>query len=473
MYKSTMSELNLYSRYKSSGVEWLGKVPAHWNVVPNRAIFNEIKDHDCPDEQMLSVTIKKGVILQSVFLEDTSKKDGSKLDRSNYKLVQPGDIAYNKMRAWQGAIGVSYYRGIISPAYVVQRPKLRGESRYFHQLFRIPSFAKEAERWSYGIASDMWSLRPEHFKLIYSCRPPLPEQKAIVRYLNYFDRRIRRYLAAKQKLIGLLEEQKQTIIHHAVTRGLDPDVPLKDSGVEWLGKVPEHWEIKKLKILSSKVQNGVTPPTEEPAYYTKDGLPWYSPPSLGAAISIGQPTKYVSNRAIEDGKVKIVEPPALAISVIGNVGKCALLLRRGATNQQITCFTLISRLCNPNFVTIQFRFSEKTLVASASSSTIAILDSIILKATKLALPPLPEQTAIVEYLDKATATIDTAITRARREIELLNEYRTRLTADVVTGKLDVREAAAGLPDESDAPESFNQADSPADALDTPLEGVRV
>ena len=105
-----------YPAYKHTNVEWLGEVPEHWEVVPNRAIFNEIKDHDCPDEQMLSVTIKKGVILQSVFLEDTSKKDGSKLDRSNYKLVQPGDSAYNKKRAWQGAIGVSYYRGIVSPA---------------------------------------------------------------------------------------------------------------------------------------------------------------------------------------------------------------------------------------------------------------------------------------------------------------------------------------------------------------------
>ena len=178
-----MSNLASYPAMKESGIEWLGEVPEHWEVVPNRTLFDEIKDRDCSDEQMLSVTIKRGVILQSTLLEGTSKKDNSNLDKSNYKLVQPGDIAYNKMRAWQGAIGASPYRGIISPAYVVQRPRRQSSHpAYFHNLFRIPSFQKEAERWSYGIASDMWSLRPEHFKVIYSCLPPLSEQNAIVRY---------------------------------------------------------------------------------------------------------------------------------------------------------------------------------------------------------------------------------------------------------------------------------------------------
>ena len=239
------TNLKPYPAMKDSGIEWLGEVPAHWIVLPNRALFDEIKERDCPDEEMLSVTINKGVIRQADLLKNSSKKDSSNLDRSKYKLVRPGDIVYNKMRAWQGAIGISDYLGIVSPAYVIQRPRKTGMPRYFHQLFRIPSFAKEAERWSYGITSDMWSLRPEHFKLIYSCIPPLPEQAAIVRYLDHVDRRVRRLVRAKRKLIALLTEQKQAIIHRAVTRGLDPDVPLKDSGVEWLGEVPEHWEIAR------------------------------------------------------------------------------------------------------------------------------------------------------------------------------------------------------------------------------------
>src|SRR5665811_2036897 len=226
---------------------------------PNRALFEEVKDQGHPDEPMLSVTISRGVISQDDLLADTSKKDSSNLDKTKYKLVQPGDIAYNKMRAWQGAVGSSKLRGIISPAYIVQRPRSGVQAEYMHYLMRTPAFAKEAERWSYGITSDMWSLRPEHFKMIYSCCPPISEQTAIVRYLEYMDRRIQRYIRAKQKLIKLLEEQKQAIIHRAVTRGLDPAVPLKPSGVEWLGDIPAHWEVVRLKEASTPIEQGWSP----------------------------------------------------------------------------------------------------------------------------------------------------------------------------------------------------------------------
>lgn len=251
--------LKPYPSYKGSGAEWLGVVPEHWAVLPNRGLFKEITERDHSDEQMLSVTIRKGVIQQKTLFANSSKKDTSNQDKSAYKLVRPGDIVYNKMRAWQGAIGVSDYLGIVSPAYVVQRLYYIADPRYFHYLLRTPSFAKEAERWSYGITSDMWSLRPEHFKMIYGCLPPLDEQSAIVRYLNYIDRRIRRYIRDKQKLIKLLEEQKQAIIHRAVTRGLDPNVRFKPSGIEWLGDIPEHWQIRKISHIANTITKGTTP----------------------------------------------------------------------------------------------------------------------------------------------------------------------------------------------------------------------
>jgi type I restriction enzyme S subunit len=158
------------------------------------------------------------------------------------------------MRAWQGAIGASSLRGIISPAYVVMR--LRNETNlpnYYHHLFRTPQFAKEAERWSYGITSDMWSLRPEHFKMIYAPEPPPAEQAAIVRFLDWANGRLERAIRAKRKVIALLNEQKQAIIHRAVTRGLDSTVALKPSGISWIGDIPEHWEARKLRQLLSRV----------------------------------------------------------------------------------------------------------------------------------------------------------------------------------------------------------------------------
>ena len=175
--------LQPYPQYKESQQAWLGRVPQHWPVLPNRALFAEVKDCQHPDEEMLSVTITKGIIHQKALLTDISKKDSSRLDKSAYKLVQPRDIAYNKMRAWQGAIGVSDFRGIISPAYVVMRLRQeRDFPRYFHHLYRTPHLAKEAERWSYGITSDMWSLRPEHFKMFYTPQPPPEEQATIASF---------------------------------------------------------------------------------------------------------------------------------------------------------------------------------------------------------------------------------------------------------------------------------------------------
>ena len=223
--------LKPYAEYKESGQAWLGNVPAHWALLPNRAIFDEVKDRNHPKEEMLSVTITRGIVRQKALLDGSSKKDSSNLNKGAYKLVQPHDIAYNKMRAWQGALGASTLRGIISPAYVVMRPRTEANPWFFHNLYRTPSFAKEAERWSYGITSDMWSLRPEHFKVIGSVLPPPDEQAAIVRFLDHANRKIDGFIRAKRKLIGLLNEQKQAIIHRAVTRGLHPDVPLKPSGI--------------------------------------------------------------------------------------------------------------------------------------------------------------------------------------------------------------------------------------------------
>jgi type I restriction enzyme S subunit len=156
-----IAELRPYPEYKASSQAWLGEVPRHWLLLPNRALFAELKDRNHAEEEMLSVTITRGIVKQKTLLEGSSKKDSSNLDKSAYKLVQPRDIAYNKMRAWQGAIGASALRGIISPAYVVMRLRNADDlPSYFHHLYRTPQFAKEAERWSYGITSDMWSLPP-------------------------------------------------------------------------------------------------------------------------------------------------------------------------------------------------------------------------------------------------------------------------------------------------------------------------
>ena len=400
---------------------------------------------------MLSVTITNGVIPQQELLADTSKKDGSRLDKCSYKLVRPGDIAYNKMRVWQGAVGVSAFRGIISPAYVVQRPRKEINSRYFHNLLRIPAFSKEAERWSYGITSDMWSLRPEHFKMIDSCVPPLSEQTAIVRYLNHTTERVQSYINAKERLIDLLEEQRQAIIQRAVTRGLDPNVRLKPSGVEWLGEVPAHWEVRRLRNTADMRVSNVDKhikKSEKPVRLC-NYVDVYNNDYVNEQMDFMQATataEEIEHFRLKKGDVLITKDseswddiavPALVVEpAFDLISGYHLALLRPRPDVIIGSYLL--RALQSKSLTYQFHIEAKGVTRYG-------LTHNGIKSVWLPLPPLTEQTAIVEYLEKATADIDSATHRARREIELLKKYRTRLVADVVTGKLDVREAANVLP----------------------------
>ena len=457
--------LKLYPQMKASGVGWLGEVPEHWEVLPNRALFEEVKERDHPKEPMLSVTITKGVIRQRELLADSSKKDSSNQDKSAYKLVRPGDIAYNKMRAWQGAVGVSDYQGIVSPAYVVERPRKGTSSRYLHYLLRTPAFAKEAERWSYGITSDMWSLRPEHFKMICGCLPPLPEQTAIVRYLDHVDRRIQRYIRAKQKLIALLEEQKQAVIHQAVTGQIDvrtgqPYPAYKPSGVEWLGDVPGHWGVKRLKSLVRRIDQGVSPQADN---YLADGTAWgvlkagcvnrgVFKESEHKRLAAG--FAFDSVLAVTAGDV-LVSRASGSPHLVGSVGR-VLSLKYKLILSDKTFRPIFNRGIDPDFMVLVMNSRYyRQQVEQAISGAEGLANNLPLSSLRaffFVVPPTDEQHDIVGYLRRSTNELSAAVAQAEREISLLREYRTRLIADVVTGKLDVREAAARLPDEVEEPQ---------------------
>lgn len=233
-----IADLKPYPAYKDSGVPWLGKVPSMWNIARNGGLFVQRNETGFAHLPILEVSLKTGVRVRNF---DQSGRKQVMSDRDKYKRARKGDLAYNMMRMWQGAIGMAPIDGLVSPAYVVARP-LRGiEPRFYLNLFRTDAYMGEIDKFSHGIVKDRNRLYWEDFKQMPSLVPPLEEQAAIVRFLDHADRLIKRYIRAKQKLIKLLEEQKQAIIHRAVTRGLDPNVRLKPSGVEWLGDVPEHW----------------------------------------------------------------------------------------------------------------------------------------------------------------------------------------------------------------------------------------
>ena len=436
-------KLNPYPEYKDSGVVWLAKVPTHWYVVPNRSTFIEVNDQNHPDEEMLSVTISRGVIKQSTLLDDSSTKDGSRIDRSSYKLVKPGDIAYNKMRAWQGAIGVSTYRGIISPAYVVQRPREGNNPDFLHYLLRTPAFAKEAERNSYGITSDMWSLRPEHFKTIFSCLPPPEEQNAIVRFLDHTGELINRYIRAKERLIALLDEQRQAVIHQAVTRGLDPNAPSKKSGIEWLDDVPLHWQLPELKQVSNILRGKFTHrPRNDPSLY--GGIyPFIQTGDVAAANGIIRTHRQTLN---QQGLAVSTMFPAgtLVMTIAANIGDVAVLNFEACFPDSIVGFVPTNKV-ERDFLYYLFRAMKSEFLREAPVNTQGNLNVERIGSKKIPLPSVDEQVTIVRHLAEVTAHIDAGIELAHRQVGLIGEYRTRLIADIVTGQIDVRNATVELP----------------------------
>ena len=454
---------------------WLGEVPAHWEVLPNRATFSEVNDREHPQEQMLSVTIAEGVVRQKELLEDSSKKDSSRPDKTAYKLVESGDVAYNKMRAWQGAIGASEYRGIVSPAYVVQRPRIGAHSRYLHYLLRIPAFAKEAERWSYGITSDMWSLRPEHFKMIYGCLPPLSEQTAIARFLDHADRRIRRYIRAKQQLMALLEEQKQALIHQAVTGQIDvrtgqPYPAYKPSGVEWLGDVPAHWQVVQLRRTALDRCDGPFGSGLKASHYTKEGIRVVRLQNIGHGEFKNSDAAFISPEYYSSLGDHSVMAGDLLIAGLGDnnhpAGRACVAPEHiipAMVKADCFRFRLDQSRVQPRFAALQL--TATATVTSALLSTGATRQRINLQSTSaraIGIPAVPEQILIVDYIATRTSGISAVQEAVQREIALLDEYRTRLIADVVTGKLDVRKAATALPEV----DPLAAEDPPDDTIDT-------
>jgi len=440
-----IADLKAYFPMKNSGVEWLGEVPEHWEVRRNGRLFAQRNETGFAELPVLEVSLRTGVRIRD--LENSGRKKVMS-DRDKYKRALAGDIAYNMMRMWQGAVGVAPVDGLISPAYVVARPLPGTEARYFEKLFRTSAYMQEVDNYSRGIVKDRNRLYWEDFKAMPACYPPPEEQAAIVRYLDHVDRRVRRLVRAKRKLIALLTEQKQAIIHRAVTRGLDPDVLLKDSGVEWLGAVPEHWAVVRNKNVC-RLGTGHTPSRKIAEYWVDCNIPWFT---LSDVHKIrNDQLKYVTeteNQVSELGLVNSsavkLPPGTVILSRTASVGFSVILGREMATSQDFMAWTPGERV-NSEFLLVVLRAMRpffRRLMYGSTHNTIYMPD---LHAFRTPLPPLPEQAAIVEHLDEAGVDVDTAVSRAQREIELLNEYRTRLIADVVTGTLDVRDASAALP----------------------------
>ena len=430
--------LKPYVEYKKSGLPWLGNVPAHWVTKRGKAYMTAIdRRSQAGKEELLTVSSARGVIPRNAAKVTMFKAESY----AGYKLCWPGDLVINSLWAWGGGLGVTQHHGIISTAYSVYRPRPSAEMnpRFLHELVRSSSFNWELHVRSKGIWISRLQLTDTAFLDAPIPLPPPDEQAAIVRFLDHANRKIDGFIRAKRKLIGLLNEQKQAIIHRAVTRGLHPDVPLKPSGIPWLGDIPKHWEMRKLRqILTRKTER--------------------NQPSL-ALLSVVREKGVIKRDTenFEDNHNFI--PDDLSNYKVVRVGQFAMNKMKAWQGSfgvsqfegivSPAYFVFVLRYVGRDFFHTAIRSKAYVPFFTRASDGVRVgqwdLAETRMREIPFFVPPSDEQNAIVEYVAKDTEAATTAIARTEREIALIQEYRTRLTADLVTGKLDVREAAAKLP----------------------------
>ena len=477
-------KLSPYPDYKPSGVEWLGDVPAHWEIPRLGALLQERGETNSNGniEEVLSVLRDRGVIPYSEKGNLGNKKSE---DITRYKIVRPDDIVVNCMNVIIGSVGLSRYTGCLSPVYyVLTRRSEHDHPRYLNAYFQTKPFQESLVRIGNGILAHRMRIPMELLKREPFPRPPTEEQTAIVRFLDYADRRIRRYIRAKQKLIALLEEQKQAIIHQAVTGQIDvrtgqPYPAYKPSGVEWLGDVPTHWERCRLRNVVSEVTTG----SRGWSSYASDSGPLFVRVAnlnrgslqlrFDDVIRLDLPETSEATRTR-------IDPGDILVSVtayIGSVGVAPNDFEEAYVSQHVARCKPLPESSSPwlGYVllsTVGQTHGQMSLYGGTKDG-LSLAD---VKNYPILLPPRCEQDQIVRCIERELTSLTNKEDRTNQQVDLLHEYRTRLIADVVTGKFDVREAVAALPevdplaDEDDPDNTFDTgADSALEEFDATLE----
>ena len=437
-----------YGEYKDSGTDWLGEVPSHWQIAPLWTLFKRTKRTGFWDEQLLSVYRDFGVIPKAS-RDDNNNKPSD--DLSIYQLVNIGDLAINKMKAWQGAVAISEHRGIVSPAYFIYESVHSESSRFLHYLFRAPRYITGYLSISKGIRVNQWDLEPQYHSRMPVLLPSKEEQTAIATFLDRETGKIDALVAEQEKLLRLLAEKRQAIISHAVTKGLNPDAPMKDSGVAWLGEVPEHWGVCALRRVVVTIEQGWSPECHaREAEENEWGV-------LKAGCLNGGVFRPSENKAL---------PPELSPDINYEVHVGDVLMSRASGSPELVGSTaLVSNtrsglmLSDKIFrLRLQATMAPRYFVAALNSRALRVqienalsggngmannLPQSNLLSFLIPVPPNNEQDLIADFIEAEIGRLDNLKTESERAIALLKERRAALISAAVTGQIDVRGAVAG------------------------------
>ena len=447
-----------YPEYKPTGLAWLPEIPRHWKCAKIRELFTE-RIQKVSDKEFAPLSVSKGGIVPQI--ATVAKTDNG----DNRKRVKVGDFVINSRSDRKGSSGISAYDGSVSLINIVLNPRAKENGRFLHYLLKSIPFTEEYYRNGRGIVADLWTTRYSEMKTISVPVPPADEQEQIVRYLDSMTAKINKLIRAKKKQIALLQEQKQAIINQAVTKGLNPNAEMKDSGIDWLGPIPAHWNVKPLKRVC-KVNASISHLLKD---FSDDSLVTFLPMeaiSVDGKIDCSQKQllKNVksgfSSFAVNDVVVAKITPcfengKGACLDTLDTIigyGTTELIVLRGFKNEINQQF-----LYHVTKITSFRKNGAEVMTGSAGQKRVPA--NFIANFT-CGIPPLEEQNEIVQYLTKQNALFEKSLHDIKKEIEVIIEYKNSLISSVVTGQADVRNIAV---------EEFDPADLITETEDDPTE----
>lgn len=431
---------------KDSEILWVENIPAHWDMwkvkfvsfYQNGAAFKSDLFRNDGDVFVIRIGDLVG---SKVSLEDATTLTKENAEGFENVRLKKNDI----LLALTGAtIGKSALFELEEECYLNQRVALfrprKNISKEFLMLF-IDSdiFRTHIDFECYGGAQE--NVGKSQILNAKLPLPPLPEQRQIAAYLDYKTNQIDRFIANRKKQIELLEEQEEAIINKAVTKGIDPKVKLKPSGVDWIGDIPEHWEVWKVRYLSKNVLTGTTPPSNELKYYDGGTINWFAPGDFGYDFELNNSTRKITALAIQDNVCKLYKKDSVLVIGIGaTLGKVRFCKNPCSSNQQINSIEFDKKVIQPKYGFYFLHSFEDVIISRSNASTMGILNQTKTKEIEIAFPrSIDDQNEIIEHIENELSERNELISKYQKQIDLMQEYKTALISKAVTGKIDVRE----------------------------------
>jgi type I restriction enzyme S subunit len=431
-----------YPEYKYSGVDWLGKVPVDWKVQPCRSVVRNIaeKNDGALDQNYLSLMANVGVIMYEDKGDVGNKKPD---DLSKCKIVKKGNLVINSMNYAIGSYGMSIYDGVCSAVYIVLDANEDVlERRFALRVFENRPFQKYLATFGNGILEHRAAIGWDDIKGAYIAVPSKEEQLSILNFLDHETAKIDTLIEKQQQLIILLKEKRQAVISHVVTKGLNPHAPMRDSGVEWLGEVPEHWVVAQLKFNTVEMQTGPFGSQLHADDYIDDGVPLVNPAHMTDGKILPDSKVSVDEETWQRLKRHQLFEGDLIFARRGELGRCAIVTKE---EEGWLCGTgslkakLNDRLVPAySYLLITSNGVVSELSLESKGSTMDNLNTETLGRVRLPVPPVDEQRKILDYVNDVSGKFKNLIVKASTAIELMQERRTALISVAVTGKIDVR-----------------------------------